>query len=156
MKDENRNEENLNQEVDKETQNEVEENNLESQAQESNEPDFKDKYARLLAEFTNFQRQKDEEIKSMAKFGNSNLLSKVIDILDDIEMGLVQENISEETKNILEILKSTKLDTMSNFCEENCSDLNQFLRVNRKFLLLQHKTSCNKICPSSIFTFVLV
>jgi molecular chaperone GrpE len=68
--------------------------------------EFKDKYMRLLAEFSNYQKQKEEETKSVVKFGNSNLLIKIVDILDDIEMGLMQENLNEETKNILEILKS--------------------------------------------------
>lgn len=67
--------------------------------------DYKDKYIRLLAEYTNFANQKDAELKSMAQFSNKNLLIKILDIVDDIEAGLVQESVSEETKSILEILK---------------------------------------------------
>jgi molecular chaperone GrpE len=68
--------------------------------------EFKEKYLRLLAEFTNYQRQKEAELKSMAQFGNSNLIIKFLDIIDDIDMGLIQENLAEDTKNILEILSS--------------------------------------------------
>ncbi len=68
--------------------------------------EYKEKYVRLLAEYTNAMRQKDAEIQTMAKFGNRNLLIKVIDIADDIEIGLAQENLSSETKGVLELLQS--------------------------------------------------
>jgi molecular chaperone GrpE len=74
--------------------------------EENYEIDYKDRYVRLLSEFSNFQRQKDEELKSMAKFGNKNLLLKIIDVLDDVEMGLAQENVNEETKAVLTLLQS--------------------------------------------------
>lgn len=70
------------------------------------EVDYKDKYVRLLAEYTNSLKQKDEELKSMAQFGNRNLLLKVLDIVDDIETGLMQDNLHEETKGILQLLQS--------------------------------------------------
>jgi molecular chaperone GrpE len=76
---------------------------------ESSKPeeiDYKDRYMRLLAEYTNAMKQKEEELKSMAKFGNRNLLIKVLDVVDDIEIGLTQENLNEETKGILQILQA--------------------------------------------------
>lgn len=69
------------------------------------EIDYKDKFTRLLAEYSNFAKQKEAELQSTAKFANKNLLLKIIDILDDIESGLMQESVSEETKGILNILK---------------------------------------------------
>jgi molecular chaperone GrpE len=67
--------------------------------------DYKDKYIRLLAEYTNFANQKEAEISAMAKFANKNLITKILDIIDDIEAGLNQEQVNEETKSILKILK---------------------------------------------------
>ncbi len=72
---------------------------------EDNQVDYKDKYLRLLAEYSNFVKQKEAEIQNVVKFANRNLLLKVLDVLDDIEMGLKQSMISEDTKNILSILK---------------------------------------------------
>lgn len=69
------------------------------------EPDFQQKYLRLLAEFSNYQKQKEEELRSMAVFSNKSLLLKMIDLLDDMEMGLIQVDLSEDTKNLLEMLK---------------------------------------------------
>lgn len=73
--------------------------------EKSQKIDYKDKYVRLLAEYTNFAKQKEIEMQNTAKFGNKNILLKVLDILDDIDSGLKQEMVSEETKNILNILK---------------------------------------------------
>lgn len=73
--------------------------------EKSQKIDYKDKYVRLLAEYTNFAKQKEIEMQNTAKFGNKNILLKVLDILDDIDSGLKQEMVSEETKNILKILK---------------------------------------------------
>ncbi len=72
---------------------------------EDKKVDYKDKYLRLLAEYSNFVKQKEVEIQNVVKFANRNLLLKVIDVLDDIEIGLKQSVISEDTKNILSILK---------------------------------------------------
>lgn len=97
-----------------------EQENIEEVIKEENtsnsvsEPDFKDKYTRLLAEFTNYQKQKEQEVRSMAAFGNSKLLTKILDIVDDIEMGLSQDTVSEETKSILNLLKE-KLSHLLNF-----------------------------------------
>jgi molecular chaperone GrpE len=74
----------------------------------NNEIDYKDKYVRLLAEFSNFSRQKEDEIKSIVKFANKNILLKIIDVIDDIDAGLQESNTTEETKSILNMVK-TKL-----------------------------------------------
>lgn len=87
--------------------NEVPEQDAETQEQqniESEEIDYKEKYLRLLSEHARTIKQKDEELKSMAQYGNKSLLNKVIDIVDDIESGLNQESVSEETKTILQML----------------------------------------------------
>jgi molecular chaperone GrpE len=76
------------------------------------EIDYKDKYIRLLSEFTQYQKQKEEEVKSMAVYGNKSLLLKMIDLLDDMESGLMQEGLGEETKSLLEMLKSKFENTM--------------------------------------------
>lgn len=78
---------------------------IENRAFQQEEIDYKDKYVRLLSEYTNFAKQKETELSSMAKFANKSLLLKIIDILDDIEISLIQESASEETKSILNILK---------------------------------------------------
>jgi molecular chaperone GrpE len=75
--------------------------------------DYKEKYLRLLSEFTQYQRQKEEEVKAMAVYGNKSLLLKMIDLLDDMEMGLMQEGLSEETKSLLEMLKSKFENTLN-------------------------------------------
>ncbi len=82
--------------------------NVEEEVIEVKNPeiDYKDKYTRLLAEYSNFAKQKEVEMASMAKFANKGLISKILDILDDIEAGLIQSETSEETKSILSILKS--------------------------------------------------
>ncbi|BDQ05014.1 MAG: protein GrpE [Candidatus Dojkabacteria bacterium] len=88
------------------TQATVSQNNgvVNSNSQDS-QVDYKDKYLRLLAEYSNFVKQKEAEIQNVVKFANRNLLLKVLDVLDDIEMGLKQSMISEDTRNILNILK---------------------------------------------------
>lgn len=90
----------------KKIEDELEINEVENKEVETSQIDYKDKYVRLLAEFTNFTKQKEEEIKGIVKFANKNILLKIIDIIDDIEAGLLQENTSEETKTILNINKN--------------------------------------------------
>lgn len=77
----------------------------ENQKDEKTQIDFEEKYLRLLAEYANFAKQKEIELQNVAKFANKNILIKVLDILDDIDSGLNQEMVSEETRNILNILK---------------------------------------------------
>lgn len=73
---------------------------------EENKIDYEDKYKRLLAEYSNFAKQKEAEVASTIAFANKNLISRILDILDDIDAGINQETTPEDTKNILEILKS--------------------------------------------------
>lgn len=84
-----------------------------SSESKQSEVNYQDKYTRLLAEFANYQRQAKQELESMAKFGNSNLLLKLLDILDDIENGLAQVEISDELKNFLTIIQSKVLHLLS-------------------------------------------
>jgi molecular chaperone GrpE len=87
--------------------NHIDEKELETTEQVS-EPvsiDYKEKYIRLLAEFTNYQKLKEDEVRAMAVYGNKSLLLKMIDLLDDIEVGLQQDHLGEETKDLLQMLK---------------------------------------------------
>lgn len=64
---------------------------------------YKDKYARLLAEYVNYVRIKEEEIKKSFKSANKSIILKLLDVLDALDMALEQESISE-AKEILEIV----------------------------------------------------
>jgi molecular chaperone GrpE len=87
-----------------EEQKEVELNEEEMKTPAKEEIDYKDKYTRLLAEYSNFAKQKEAELQATAKFANKNLITKILDILDDIESATNQEQVSDETKSLLNIV----------------------------------------------------
>lgn len=55
-----------------------------------------DKYKRLLAEFDNFRKRSEKEKLSMFDFGASQILTKILPIIDNIERAI--ESVKEEDK----------------------------------------------------------
>ena len=55
-----------------------------------------DKYKRLLAEFDNFRKRSEKEKLSMYDFGASQILTKILPIIDNIERAI--ESVKEEDK----------------------------------------------------------
>ena len=58
--------------------------------------DEEDKYKRLLAEFDNFRKRSEKEKLSMFDFGASQILTKILPIIDNIERAI--ESVKEEDK----------------------------------------------------------
>ena len=56
-----------------------------------------DKYKRLLAEFDNYRKRTEKEKLSMFDFGASQILTKILPIIDNIERAI--ESVKEEDKN---------------------------------------------------------
>ena len=56
-----------------------------------------DKYKRLLAEFDNYRKRTEKEKISMFDFGASQILTKILPIIDNIERAI--ESVKEEDKN---------------------------------------------------------
>lgn len=79
-----------------------------NQDQVNQDIDYKDKYLRLLAEYTNFTRLKEEEIKNLSFLANKNILLMIMDILDDLELFMKQE-LSKETKDLVDFINSKLL-----------------------------------------------
>ncbi|HAR62450.1 MAG: nucleotide exchange factor GrpE [Candidatus Margulisiibacteriota bacterium] len=57
----------------------------------------KDKYLRLLAEFDNFKKRKEEEKINLLKSANEKLLKEFLTVLDSFDQAFL--NIDEKTKN---------------------------------------------------------
>lgn len=58
--------------------------------------DEEDKYKRLLAEFDNYRKRTEKEKVSMYDFGASQILTKILPIIDNIERAI--ESVKEEDK----------------------------------------------------------
>ena len=56
-----------------------------------------DKYKRLLAEFDNYRKRTEKEKISMFDFGASQILTKILPIIDNIERAI--KSVKEEDKN---------------------------------------------------------
>lgn len=75
---------------------------------ENSEKEWLDKYARLQAEFENFQRRGLKEKDEYIKYGNSQLISKLLNSLDNFEImlkNLERKLQSNEFKGIQMIFK---------------------------------------------------
>lgn len=83
-------------------------NNQESSQQINQDINYKDKYLRLLAEYTNFTRLKEEEIKNLSFLANKNMLLMIMDILDDLEL-FMKQDLSKETKDLVDFINSKLL-----------------------------------------------
>lgn len=72
---------------------------------QNEEINYKDKYLRLLAEYTNFVKQQEEEIKKFTLFANKNILLRLMDLLDDLELYL-KEDVDNQRKELINFVSS--------------------------------------------------
>jgi molecular chaperone GrpE len=62
----------------------------------------KDKYLRLFAEFENFKRRSRQERDEFSKIANKDVISALLEVLDDCERAEKQMQTSEDIKQIKE------------------------------------------------------
>lgn len=94
MKEENKNEEILQEEID-ELDEVLEEIETES------EDDYENKYLKLLAEMENLRKRLDQDKIDIIKYRASSFIQSILPTLDMFEMALKADNVSEEMKNWL-------------------------------------------------------
>ena len=70
--------------------------------------DYKDKYLRLLAEYSNFVKRNEEETRQLLLLGNKRILLEVISLADDLEV-IMEQEIPGPFRGMLEMIKQ-KLD----------------------------------------------
>ena len=106
----------------KEKEQPKEENIVEKLTKENSELQEKIKY--LQAETINYRKRKDEELESRLKYANQDLILELLNIVDNFELALKHEDVSEEVKNYLTGFKMmyTKLkEILTNYgVEEIC------------------------------------
>lgn len=78
---------------------------IDGESQNKSDVDYKEKYMRLLSEFTNYQKAKETEFNEFAKYSQLKLINNFIDILDDVELSLMQGDQTEETTSLLNMIK---------------------------------------------------
>lgn len=71
--------------------------------------DWKEQYIQLLADFTNFRKNKEKEISEIKKNAENDLIIKLIPILDDIDI-IIRFNPNNEDfitlkKKLMEVLE---------------------------------------------------
>lgn len=68
---------------------------------------IKDDYLRLAADFDNYKKRTDKEKENLATSSIAYLISGLFPLIDNFEMAMVQNNISEETKTLYTLLEKT-------------------------------------------------
>ena len=53
--------------------------------EKKDEVDYKSKYFYLAADFDNFRKRADKEKQNLIKFGNENILSDLIEVVDNFD-----------------------------------------------------------------------
>ena len=80
----------------KDKQKEIEELNLKIKSLE-------EEVLRSKADLINYRKRKDEETSNLLKYGNSDILLQIVNVLDDFDRALnvKEENLTPEVKNFL-------------------------------------------------------
>ena len=109
---------------------------IESLLNDNNELQEKIKY--LQADMINYRKRKDEEVQNMLKFANQDLILEILPIVDNFELALKGDNLSDELQNYLagfkimytrlvEVLKSFGVEEINRIGEEFDPNLEQVL-----------------------------
>ena len=113
---------NIGEELKQQPKKTTEEDIVQKLTKENNELQEKIKY--LQAETINYRKRKDEELESRLKYSNQELILEILSVVDNFELALKHEDVSEEVKNYLTGFKMmyTKLkEILTNFgVEEVC------------------------------------
>lgn len=74
-----------------------------SQAESSDNDEFKEKYYYLAAEMQNMQRRFDKEKTDLLKYGTEKILNDLLDVVDNFErtLGFIKTDEDEKIKNIV-------------------------------------------------------
>ncbi len=92
---------------------------------------LKEKYTRLLAEFENFRKRNDKERLSMIDIGASEVLTKLLPIVDNFDRAIESINtISENTKDATETSEEEKSKQEESFTK----GIEQIYKQLQKFL----------------------
>lgn len=67
-----------------------EEGNVEKDSSDDNE--YKEKYQRLLADFTNFKKREEKARADFKKFASSNLIEELLPVLDNFDRALKDQD----------------------------------------------------------------
>lgn len=67
-----------------------EEGNVEEELSDDNE--YKEKYQRLLADFTNFKKREEKARADFKKFASSNLIEELLPVLDNFDRALKDQD----------------------------------------------------------------
>lgn len=67
-----------------------EDGNVEELSEDENE--FKEKYQRLLADFTNFKKREEKARADFKKFASSNLIEELLPVLDNFDRALKDQD----------------------------------------------------------------
>ena len=60
---------------------------------------------RAKADLVNYRKRKDEEVSSMLKYANADILINMISVVDNFERVINKEDVTDEVKNYLEGFK---------------------------------------------------
>ncbi|MFH1066745.1 MAG: nucleotide exchange factor GrpE [bacterium] len=87
-------------------------------AKDALEHDYKDQLLRLRAEFDNFRKRQQKEREEYVRFANEGLLSDLLPILDNFELGIKAASSAKDAKDIIQGLEMT-LTQLRKFLEES-------------------------------------
>ncbi|HHW95573.1 MAG TPA: nucleotide exchange factor GrpE, partial [Mogibacterium sp.] len=79
-------------ESEEKTQTDVQNEVSDSEPEDSAEKQETERYLRLMAEFQNFKKRVDKEKKDIRTYGNENIMSELLPVLDNFERALETEH----------------------------------------------------------------
>ena len=79
-------------EAEEKTQTDVQNEVSDSEPEDSAEKQETERYLRLMAEFQNFKKRVDKEKKDIRTYGNENIMSELLPVLDNFERALETEH----------------------------------------------------------------
>ena len=69
-----------------------EDGNVEEELPNDDDNEYKEKYQRLLADFTNFKKREEKARADFKKFASSNLIEEILPVLDNFDRALKDQD----------------------------------------------------------------
>ena len=87
---------------------EIEEKNMELEDKNTKIEDYHSQILRLQADFDNYKKRSEKDLKDYIKYANENLILKIIEVYEDLERALNTDNSADLKEGVDMIYKKLK------------------------------------------------
>ncbi len=86
--------------------------------------EYLDGWKREKADFINYKKEESERIKTMIEYGNKDLISRILPILDNFELALKEIPKNQENTDLIKGLEQIKFYFIKTLKDEGLTEIN--------------------------------